>query len=290
MFALLALGVLAGGPASARAGFLTASANSNVVGGGQNRSSTTGPVTATFIDSTTSLFLAEGEANYGMLRATALAQVQSTSSTARTDQYARASATWADTANFGSASSPFNSPLFVTYSYTVTGDLSASATHPNGAIASVRQFHSVSDASTTQLFRRDSEFTLTSGGSGIGDPSAIGKTTVTIVIRNGQSVSLSSTLYAEAYIGVLTPNSAALATVQFDRSLRWGGVSEVRDANGNLVTDYTFVGDSGFNYALPAPGSVNPVPAPPGAVLLAVGGVGLVAVRRLGRRGRAAGA
>ncbi len=63
------------------------------------------------------------------------------------------------------------------------------------------------------------------------------------------------------------PNFASSALADLSHTANWGGFGEVRDANGNLVTDYTFTSSSGFNYTQ----SITAVPEPSSIVLGMIG-------------------
>ena len=74
-------------------------------------------------------------------------------------------------------------------------------------------------------------------------------------------------------------SGAATAEGDFAHTLTWGGFTEVRDANGNLVTSYTVTSDSGTDWSKPVA-----VPEPATISLVATGLVALGVRRR--RRSR----
>ncbi|HVN40722.1 MAG TPA: PEP-CTERM sorting domain-containing protein [Myxococcota bacterium] len=72
-----------------------------------------------------------------------------------------------------------------------------------------------------------------------------------------------------------TFSGAATAEGDFAHTLTWGGFTQVRDANGNLVTNYTLTSDSGTDWSKPVA-----VPEPATISLVATGLVALGARRR----------
>jgi hypothetical protein len=74
----------------------------------------------------------------------------------------------------------------------------------------------------------------------------------------------------ELYGGEIPHNPIAHATADFGNTLTWGGITNVRDVNGNLVEDFRVISESGFDYRYPYP-EANPVPEPASLTLLASG-------------------
>ncbi len=72
--------------------------------------------------------------------------------------------------------------------------------------------------------------------------------------------------------------STYLSSTTAMASATWGGITEVRDSGGNLVTDYSFSSTSGTNFA-------QPVPEPTTASLGLLAAAALVGSRRLRRKG-----
>jgi len=70
-----------------------------------------------------------------------------------------------------------------------------------------------------------------------------------------------------------TASGAATASGDFAHTLTWGGFTEVRDAQGNLVTHYTLTSDSGTDWS-------KPVPEPGTLPLVGAGLAGLAISRR----------
>jgi MYXO-CTERM domain-containing protein len=66
-------------------------------------------------------------------------------------------------------------------------------------------------------------------------------------------------------------------------TIAWAGITNLKDANGNAITDFSAVSTtSGFDYRK---GYVSAVPLPPSAALLATAVAGLAAWRQRRRRG-----
>ena len=62
------------------------------------------------------------------------------------------------------------------------------------------------------------------------------------------------------------PNGfSSIAKSDLGHTAKWGGFGAVRDANGNVISNYTFSSGSGFNYAL----GITAVPEPSSGALLA---------------------
>ncbi len=75
-----------------------------------------------------------------------------------------------------------------------------------------------------------------------------------------------------------TDQIIAMGHASFGNTFAWGGVTELRDANGVLITDFTAVSaTSGFDYAN---AYVSAVPVPAAAWLMGSGLLGLVGVAR----------
>lgn len=70
----------------------------------------------------------------------------------------------------------------------------------------------------------------------------------------GQPISMTVSLYVLAGISVIDTGSSARAEADYGHTLRWGGLTEVRNTAGNAISNYTALSDtSTFNYALPSP-------------------------------------
>lgn len=76
-------------------------------------------------------------------------------------------------------------------------------------------------------------------------------------------------------IGGYPFNFSSSIFADLEHTANWGGFGAVRDANGNLVTDYSFSSGSGFDYTQP----VTSVPEP-GSAALSVLCIGCVLARR----------
>ena len=71
-------------------------------------------------------------------------------------------------------------------------------------------------------------------------------------------------------------NSSSSIVGNYSNSLSWGGITTVVDEDGNLITDFTALGEDGFNYRN---AFASNVPEPPSLLLLLTGGVVLGARR-----------
>ena len=75
------------------------------------------------------------------------------------------------------------------------------------------------------------------------------------------------------------PDFSSSALADLSHTANWGGFGEVRDAAGNLISDYTFTSASGFNYTQ----SFTAVPEP-SSLILGMLGCSAFALRRRLRR------
>ena len=66
----------------------------------------------------------------------------------------------------------------------------------------------------------------------------------------------------------------------YSNSLSWGGITSVTDSAGNLISDFTALGDDGFNYRNAFAPTATEVPEPASFVLLLSGGLATLARRR----------
>lgn len=93
-----------------------------------------------------------------------------------------------------------------------------------------------------------------------------------ITVRFGTPTTLEATLRVSALAGVTNfdiepsdPGLLQLRTAQaygdFSHTFRWGGVQQVLDADGHVITDWTVVSGSGTDYAVANAVSVVPEPA-----------------------------
>jgi hypothetical protein len=75
---------------------------------------------------------------------------------------------------------------------------------------------------------------------------------------------------------------SAGGNVDFSHTAAWGGITEVTDENGNIITGWTVTSDSGFDYTQP----FVDVPEPSTFALLAIALPGLLLASRRYRRNR----
>jgi hypothetical protein len=112
--------------------------------------------------------------------------------------------------------------------------------------------------------------------------------TFDIPILLGTDFSLSATLIGSAQANAIYDYSTeysgfGFASYDLGHSLYWAGISALRDANGNLITDYSLTSGSRVDYRnslVP----VSSVPAPPAFWLLLSGIIGLSLVKRKNHR------
>jgi hypothetical protein len=86
------------------------------------------------------------------------------------------------------------------------------------------------------------------------------------------------------YIGntLTCVDSSASSTVDLGHTIRWAGISEVRDVNGSLISDFNALSSSsGFNYA----NAYVAAPIPGAVWLFGTGILGLLGLRRRGNIG-----
>lgn len=99
---------------------------------------------------------------------------------------------------------------------------------------------------------------------------------VQVIFNQPMSVAVTLSGLAQAYGPV--NGGTVLANLDAYGTLTWGGFGEVRDSNGNLITEYTVLSDSGVNWALPV--EAPPVPEPGTAIMILAGLLGVIGVRR----------
>jgi hypothetical protein len=101
--------------------------------------------------------------------------------------------------------------------------------------------------------------------SGSGDPR--GSIVDTFDFVFGQPI----TLFVEG-ISAASAQGEGFASADFANTIEWGGFSEIRDATGNPVTNFTIVGDSGVDWS-------KPIEAPePSSLLMALTGAAFLAL------------
>ena len=115
-----------------------------------------------------------------------------------------------------------------------------------------------------------------------GDPLTDVGTVVNVIgfFTPGETLNLTVRLSTgvEAFVGSPTPLEVGWADVDLSHTLTWLGISEVRDLNGNVVTDYSLTSASGTDW-------IQPVPEPGAfAALVALGCLGWAGWRKC--RGR----
>lgn len=93
----------------------------------------------------------------------------------------------------------------------------------------------------------------------IGPPRQTMSLTFVMPIVFGQPQNFYATLRADALsAGLDCHGCTTFASVAFNHTLNWGGTTEVRDANGQVLGSYTMSSDSGMDYrvaAVPEPAS-----------------------------------
>jgi hypothetical protein len=99
----------------------------------------------------------------------------------------------------------------------------------------------------------------------------------------GRDIDLYMSLSAWAWVRAIDPGAGGQAETQYGHTMTWGGLSEVRDSTGQLLTDYSAVSaGSGFNFASPTPGTGPGTSVPePSSSLLVLAGLFSVAWRSL---------
>lgn len=81
----------------------------------------------------------------------------------------------------------------------------------------------------------------------------------------GSDIDVSLQLFVTADVNAVDGGATGRALADYGHTMSWGGLSQVRDSSGNLLTGYTAVSaGSGFNFA-------TPVPEPGSGVLLLAG-------------------
>jgi hypothetical protein len=100
---------------------------------------------------------------------------------------------------------------------------------------------------------------------------------VQVIFNQPMSVSVILSGLAQAFGPV--NGGTVLAGLDAYGTLSWGGFTEVRDSNSNLITDYTVVSDSGVNWALPVQAPV-PLPDTYAMLLAGLGFLGWVGRRK----------
>lgn len=109
------------------------------------------------------------------------------------------------------------------------------------------------------------------------EPSRSGRYNLTLDFRFGEPITLRifGDLRSDAWA---TDGWTADTFADLSRTLRWGGIQEVRGADGTLITDYTALGaTSGFDYRFAAP----PVPVPEPSIWVSlILGLGVIAWHR----------
>ncbi|HUL02435.1 MAG TPA: hypothetical protein VLV16_04285 [Gemmatimonadales bacterium] len=104
-----------------------------------------------------------------------------------------------------------------------------------------------------------------------GTPPGIFSLTAPVLFGSPAQLSVNlSALSNESWLDFAS--GSATAEGDFAHTLTWGGFTEVRDAQGNLVTNYSVTSDSGTDWSKPAP-------EPATAVLVATGLIALGASR-----------
>lgn len=123
------------------------------------------------------------------------------------------------------------------------------------------------------------------GGSQDVNDMVPGKIHYTRQVRNSlfNPIGFRFSLFGTAESDTVNGTSAATAgnaaiTADASHSLRWGGIESVTDEFGNPVTDWTFIGENGFDFSKPFP-----VPEPTG-IVTALGALLLTCSQRVGRR------
>ena len=113
------------------------------------------------------------------------------------------------------------------------------------------------------------------GSASEGIDSASGFVTETLAFVFGEPIDLSVQGISAASV-----SGDGVASADFANTIEWGGFTEVRDAKGSIVTDYTVVAGSGVDWSLP----VGEVPEPSAVSMGAAGGVLLLLQLSLRRR------
>ncbi len=104
---------------------------------------------------------------------------------------------------------------------------------------------------------------------------------MTVPFIFGRDMSLSMALLTVSGI-TINGSGSSIAEADYSHTMRWGGITDVRDAAGRLVTDFSALGTtSGFDYA-----ATPSVPEPAGSLSMAGGLLALCGLfrRRFGAR------
>lgn len=127
--------------------------------------------------------------------------------------------------------------------------------------------------------------TMLNGASDLMGNAAPGTYLFTMPVVFGQALNLS--IYGTVQANSSTNNSYgqtnlsavdAMGQASFGHTIAWGGIVDLRDANGVAITDFNaFSADTGFNYAN---AYVAPVPVPAAAWLFGSGLLGLIGIAR----------
>jgi hypothetical protein len=233
-------------------------------------------------------------AGFGVLKVAGQASaIASTESPARGNSHSQAY--FADDVNILADGMAGNA--FVTANLLVSGNLVAGNNDNGGGFSASQFFLSTTggvqiDGHSSvgvgrDLVVRDYGWTLTtSEGTINGFDDMFRLYTFDIPILLGTDFSLSVRLDGYASVSAILDQSNpgfAFASYDLGHSLYWAGISALRDANGNLITDYSLTSGSGVDYRnslVP----VSSVPELPAFWLLLSGLVGLSLLKRKSQR------
>jgi hypothetical protein len=163
------------------------------------------------------------------------------------------------------------------------GTADGAGANQSGTFASYRLDASIGNCVSGCSFAQQGSWTDNGpAGGGLvfsGDP-VTGLVGVSVPVQFSLPIPLHVKLIVSAQ-AIASSDSFATASGEFGHTLEWGGISEVRDAQQNLVTGYSVTSNSGVDWS-------KPVPEPGCGALNGVAVVSLAALRAATRRPRSA--